>query len=166
MYYNVWIGCSTVFLDWYKDNKDEYPQLQKVHDVAVVQRLFREFTAGGKTYKLFSLYLNNSQAAQDLFDKLQTNFPQDFAIVGVWHMDGRQAGTQWELDGEGVPTGNVTGTPAYPIHAQAYRFMPDIVEYDENGDVVSTTPASSNADLRDINILQADFGMQAPRRFS
>jgi len=39
--------------------------------------------------------------------------------------------------------------------------MPDIVEYDENGDEISRTPASSNADLMDINLL----GGQVTRDF-
>ena len=77
-------------------------------------------------------------------------------------MDGRQAGTQWELDEEGERTGNVTGTPIYPIPAQAWRIMPPVNVYDENGDLVSSTPATSNADLRDINLLAG----QAPRRFA
>jgi len=39
--------------------------------------------------------------------------------------------------------------------------MPDVVAYDENGDVVSATPATSTADLRDINIVMG----QAQRIF-
>ena len=150
--YNVWVGCSTDFLDIYKDNKDEYKQLQMVHDWNVVGGLFKTFTAGGKTYKLFSLYLDDGKSAKDLFDKLAANFPQDFAIVGVWKTDtGLQVGTSYDEEG------NIVGTPTYPIHAQAWRFMPDTYI----GDPPVAVPATSNSDLRDVNLVDD----QKPRMF-
>jgi hypothetical protein len=55
-----------------------------------------------------------------------------------------------------------TGNPIYPIPNNLYLFMPDIVEYDENGNEISRTPATSNDDLRDINLLVG----QEPRDFT
>lgn len=153
MKYNAWCGVSTDFLDWYKDNKDQYRQLEMMHDAEVVRGLFKTFTAGGKTYKLFSIYVDEAKDARDLFDKLQANYPQDFAIVGVWKTDtGLQGGTNYDEDGE-----TVIGTPSYPIHAQAWRFMPDTY----TGDPPVAVSATSNASLRDVNLLVG----QEQRRF-
>ena len=30
--------------------------------------------------------------------------------------------------------------------------MPDVIEYDEEGNEISRTPATSNADLKDVNV--------------
>jgi len=139
-----------------------YKVLTKMADTDTVQRLFKTVTAGGKTYTLFSLYLVGSAKVQDAIDEMTAKWPTHFIVVGAWHFDGRQVGTQWELDEEGEPTGGVTGTPVYPIPATAYRIMPDTVTYDENGDELTRVPASSNADLRDINL----WSGQTHRRFT
>ena len=36
---------------------------------------------------------------------------------------------------------------------EAYQIMPDIVTYDDYGNETSRTPATSNDDLRDINLI-------------
>ena len=173
---NLWIALSQQTLDEFKDYRqalrndttysgpmDQYTSnvLDKMSDQEVVANLFSTPTLGGKTYTLFSVYLPGTSQVQDAIDHLTTEWPDHFIVIGAWWLDGRQAGTQWELDVDGERTGNTTGTPAYPIPTQAYRIMPPVIVYDENGDVVSTTPASSNADLRDINLLSG----QEPRRF-
>jgi len=173
-YLNCWIAISAQGLEEYKDRRDNpdtysgpmtsktYKTLDRMADGRRVQGMFETPTVGGKTYTLFSLYLRGGAAVADAVDDLTDKWPTHFIVVGAWHMDGRQVGTQWELDQDGVPTGNVTGNPLYPVHNQAWRFMPPIRVYDENGDLVSSTPATSNADLRDINVLQG----QASRRFT
>ena len=139
-----------------------YKILTRMHDIDTVQGMFKTTTAGGKTYTLFSLYPAGTAKAQETIDDMTAKWPAHFIVVGAWHFDGRQAGTQWELDELGEPTGGVTGTPTYPIPNTAYRLMPDTVTYDENGDELTRVPASSNADLRDINL----WSGQTPRRFT
>lgn len=56
----------------------------------------------------------------------------------------------------------VEGDPLYPIHTQAYKLMPDTVTYDGGGVEIGRVPASSNSDLRDINLLAG----QSPRSFN
>jgi hypothetical protein len=60
------------------------------------------------------------------------------------------------------PSQGTTGDPVYPIPDDAYELMPDRVTYDEDGNETSRTPATSNDDLRDVNILAG----QAPRDFT
>jgi hypothetical protein len=68
--------------------------------------------------------------------------------LGSWWYDtGIQGGMQPPLIENDPPT----GTPFYPIPNNAYLFMPDL----------DGIPPTSNADLRDINLL---FG-QHPRDF-
>lgn len=160
MYFNVWLALSDTALTEYRVRKQaerdeveyngpmqdrEYKIFQSFQDEAVVQRLFKSPTIQGTTYNLFSIYVDrtDAQAAQDAITYLTDTYPTQIIVLGVWREDGTQVN-------------------AYPINANAWRVMPDVVEYDENGDVLSTTPATSNADLRDINLL---FGQQ-PRDFS
>ena len=174
---NLWLALSTQALDEFKTYRQDennysgpmtqriYRGLSKMQDFGTVQRLFSTPTIGGREYNLFSMYFNldreQASVVQDFLDELTTDWPNQFIIVGAWWWDGRQVGTQWELDQDGDRTGNTTGTPVYAIPTQAYRIMPDVVTYDENGNETSRTPASSNADLRDINLLSG----QSPRRF-
>lgn len=129
-------------------------------DGAVVRGMFNTPTIGGKTYHMISIYLEDGT---DALARLTAEWPSHFIVIGAWLLDGRQLGTEWELDVDGNRTGNTTGTPTFPVHAHAWRLMPDRVTYDPvTGDEVSRTPATSNADLRDINVLAG----QAPRRFT
>lgn len=177
---NLWIALSDQGLTEFRAKRqdpdgydgplddDTYEVLDKMADQEVVRGLFASPTIGGKTYNLFSVYLPGTARVAKAIDDLTTNWPNHFIVIGAWWFDGRQAGTEWEIDEDeqsetyGQRTGNVTGTPIYPIPAQAYRIMPPVNVYDENGDLVSSTPATSNADLRDINLLAS----QAPRRFT
>ena len=181
---NVWLAMSTQARDEFRARRqqgdefrarrqqgDEYSGpmddetyyvLDKMSDQEVVSGLFATPTLGGKTYITFSVYLPGEARVQKAIDDLTERWPGHFIVVGAWFMDGRQAGTQWELDEEGERTGNVTGTPIYPIPAQAYRIMPPVIVYGPDREVISSTAATSNADLRDINLLAS----QAPRRFT
>lgn len=173
-YINLWIALSSQGLNEYKDRRDNpetysgpmtektFKILDHMADGDQVQKMFKTPSIGGKVYNSFSLYLEGNAKVAEAVTDLTTEWPSHFIVVGAWHMDGRQVGTQWELDIDGNRTGNVTGDPLYPVHTQAWRIMPDVVVYDENGDEVSRTPASSNADLRDINVLQG----QELRRFT
>ena len=132
---------------------------RRMADRATVQRMFKTPTLGGKQWNIYSLYFEASKKARDAFDFLAANRANHFVIVGAWHWDGRQVGTQWELDQDGERTGNTTGTPLYPIHARLIDFMPDEPILDQNGDITGWNPASG---LSDINLIQG----QAPRRFT
>jgi len=183
-YANVWLGLSQQGLDAFKERRQDerddvvytgnmddttYAILSKMADLDVVQRMFPTYTAQGKTYHLFSLYLVGSQKVGDALDHLEAEWPGHFVVAGVWWTDGRQVGTQFvyedivdEYDNViGQEVVGITGTPLYPVHSKTYKFMPDIVTYDEAGDEVSRIVAQSNADLRDINL----WSGQTPRLF-
>jgi len=132
----------------------EYKIFKAMHDRVVVQNMFKIPTIGGNAYYAYSIYFKSNVAsvAKTELDYLATEYPSQFFILGAWMKDGRQAGIK--KDG--------AGTPIYPIHANAWRIMPDVIVHDEDGTVVSTTPATSNADLRDINLLAG----QEPRNFN
>ena len=137
--------------------KTEHRIFRRMADFVTVERLFKKPTIGGKKWHLFSLNFTATRNAKTALDWIAANRPGHFVIVGAWHWDGRQVGTQWEIvDDE--RTGNTIGTPTYPIHPQLLKFMPDIIERDEDGNVISTTPA---AVLTDVNLIQG----QDPRRF-
>jgi hypothetical protein len=59
-----------------------------------------------------------------------------------------------------LPSG-ITGTPIYPIRSDTWKLMPDVITVDPNTEAVTTTAATSNADLRDVNLAAG----QAPRMF-
>jgi hypothetical protein len=149
--------------DDYSGPMDEttYKVLTKMYDIDNVQSMFKTTTAGGKTYTLFSLYLVGSAKAKAAIDEMTAKWPGHFIVIGAWRWDGRQVGTQFTyqdiIDEDnnviGQEVTGVTGTPTYPIPNAAYKLMPDVVTYNENGDETSRTVASSNADLRDINLL-------------
>lgn len=168
---NIWLVMTTQAKDEYKARKssedysgpmddDTFAILDKIADGEVVRNLFKRPTLGGKQYHMFSVYLTGNNRAKEAIDYLTTKWSGHFIVCGAWWMDGRQVGTRFTYDEDGNVTG-VTGTPLYPIPAQAYRLMPDTVVYDDEGNEVSRTPASSNSDLQDVNLLQG----QSPRRF-
>ena len=179
-YANLWLALSSQALTEFRNRRTQgdsytgpmddetYRILDKMSDQEVVKGMFKSPTIGGKTYNLFSVYLEGTAKAARAIEKLTTDWPTHFFVIGAWWMDGRQIGTEWEIDEDelsetyGQRTGNVTGTPVYPIPAAAWRIMPDVVTYDSEGNEASRIPATSNADLRDINVLQG----QQPRRFT
>lgn len=125
-------------------------------DGVTVQQLFSNVQKNGKTFLVFSVYVREDQLDDATMSELYTNFADDFEILGAWTPGGNQFGTSYDENGE------LVGDAAYPIPADAYLIMHDAVTYDENGNETSRIPASSNADLRDINLLAG----QAPRQFT
>lgn len=173
---NVWFAISQQGLDAFKARRtaerngtvysgpmddDTFEVLSKMHDQDVVAGMFKKPTIGGKVYSTFSVYLPGTARVQKAINDLTTKWPGHFIVVGAWWLDGRQAGTQFTYDEDGNVT-VVTGTPAYPIPANAWRIMPDQYTYNPDGTVATTVPATSNAQLRDINLLSG----QSPRRFT
>ena len=156
---NVWIAMSQQALNEYKDarllKKDytgpmdalTFDTLHRMADTDNVQAMFKRVPADGKEYTLFSLYLPASAEAKTRIDHIAEQWLGHFIVIGAWNWDG----TQVEIAGQIV----------YPVHAQAWRLMPDVIEYDVGGNETSRTAATSNSDLRDINLLQG----QSPRDF-
>ena len=176
---NAWLSANQDVLDEYRNRKqiedaggtytypDDGPMDDETYrifgeskgDDAVVERLFKPVVNGPDTFKLFS-YNTTDTGFKDDIDYLELTWGNDVQCQASWWYDsGIQGGMQPPVDPDTDPT--PTGTPFYPIRNNLFLFMPDIVEYDENGDEISRTPASSNADLRDINLL----GGQVTRDF-
>ena len=133
-----------------------------MQDRANRQKLFRIDEISTRSWTLWSLYFDFDkdimQKIQAELDDLTTNFPNHVKIVGAWHWDGRQAGTQFVRDAEGNITGT-SGSPTYPLHARLIQFMPDDVTYDENGNETSRTRPTVPSD---VNLAMG----QSPRRFT
>ena len=171
---DLWIAFSQQAIDEFIDRRSDpdaytgpmdnktFKIMSRMADMENRQRLFNKVDAAGKTYTLFSLVIEGQLSqAQDAIDHITTEWPTHFIVVGAWWFDtGLQVGTNYTYDGDGNITG-VTGSAVYPIPTQAYKVMPDEVTYDIDGNETSRTPASSNADLKDVNLILG----QAPRDF-
>ena len=175
---NIWIAFTSQALTAFKARRlaeqegDTYtgPMDEETYKIMSLmqssdnrQRLYKSPTIASKTYHLFSLDITgNLAAAKDAIDLVTDRWPDHIIMIGAWWFDtGLQAGTSYTYDEEGEVTG-ITGTPAYPIHSAAWRLMPDVITYNADGTVDTVTPATSNADLRDINLVAG----QAPRIFT
>ena len=100
----------------------------------------------GEDWFLFPIYLPETQI-DDVIDWLAANKGSKTKVLGVWEYDtGIQYGTEIEPE-----TGEVVGDPTYPINARTLEFMPDIVERDQDGNIIGTTPAT---ELTDVNLMQ------------
>ena len=190
MLVNIWIALTTAAknavntrLNWddeqgeYSGNVSdtEYKIFRRFQQHNVRQRMFRPATIGGKTWHVYLLDFNLSGSKagrlQDALDFLEANRAGKFLVVGAWHWDGRQVGTQWEVvDGERVQENigteeepewrdATTGTPMYPLPStnNLLKIMPTIKTWDEQGNMTETAPT----ELTDVNLIQG----QAPRRF-
>ena len=151
--WNIWIGVSTDMqpelvgvVRGHAQNDDgsyipepavEFPALNNmaaatieffsnVFDADATSKLFKGYTTGGKTYKVWSVYaLKPDDAAQvrsDL-DAMAATYAQDFKLLGFWRTsDGVPLGVDY--DDSDPPL--LVGTAAYPTPAWAVNFMPDV----------------------------------------
>ncbi len=160
-------------------------------DRATVQRLFR-VDADTQDWTPWNVYFNESrnvlQKVQNELTQLAIDYPNHIRIVGAWHFDSRQVGTQFvfadvtrdvdiddpdfvQPDPENpIPVPQITiqvtnseivgtsGTPTHPLHARVLELMPDILIRDADGNVISTARPTT---LSDVNLLQG----QQERRF-
>ena len=174
---NIWIALTETAKNILRpllDDEDYAGQhlqavifFREMREYAQVERMFKTPTFNSSVWHLFSLTFNDlsgqaSQKVQDGLVHMEANYPNQFEVVGVWKWDGLQAGTQWELDIDGRRTGNVIGTPTYPIHPQTLQFMPDVwdgVPYDPLTETPNYIPATV---LTDVNLIQG----QTERRFT
>lgn len=184
---NCWLSTPQVFLDEYRAMNQaltaEPPEIytgpmdmrtyEIVRDTVqdpsgAVERQYNSVTEGPEQpYKMFSMWQEGEQQVKQDIDYLLALTWTTLRALGSWWNDtGIQGGMQPAVivdpDNPPDPPDPPTGTPFYPIPNNAYLFMPDVVVYDEDGNEVSRTPATSNADLRDINLLQG----QVPRDFT
>jgi len=170
---NLWIALSSAAktavnarLNWNEENNGVYSGpvgdkeariFRAMADMTIVQNMFRVGGFGGTTWTLYSVYPESSMIAKRAVDWLAANRTNVFKVVGAWHWDGRQIGTDWEVV-EGERTGVITGTPTYRIPtAQLLKIMPTIKVYAEDGSHTETEPT----ELSDINLLLG----QSPRVF-
>ena len=154
---------------------------ETLNDAENRSRLYNPVVDGSVTYKMFIMTFNDDlQTVEADLLYLDSYWGNNFIVQGAWWFDGEpasawedpdhvwagtalQIGMQYDYNTDEPPliTG-IAGTPKEPLRNNLFLFMPDIVVYDENGDVVSVTPPTSNADLRDINLLLG----QTPRNFA
>ena len=138
-----------------------YAILQTMQSPDAVQSQYKVKGSGPGAFILYSTYYESEEAAIFAVDWMEANWPGPQVIPqGAWYLDtGLQMGVSY-VDPED-PSQGTTGDPVYPIPSDAYEIMPDTVVYDEDGNEISRTPATSNADLRNVNILSG----QKPREF-
>lgn len=161
--HNVWVSMSQVFKNelWpfvrqgtpavtFPDINGLQPEtvefFNAIYDEGTVEKLFKEWNAAGRTYKLWSFYANKPAdvpTVKDDLDMLIASYPQDFAVLGAWNYG----------------TGNEVGNPIwYPLPPQTIQFMPDIIVDNTDPENPVFGPAT---DLTDVNLLLG----QAPRSF-
>jgi len=145
-----------------------YAILQSAADPITVQGMYETKTGqGNQPFTLFNMNFETEQEAIDAVEWLDSEWPgKQYETQGMWdRASGLQMGQSYDYgpDPEDpLDPPNIVGAPAYPLLSDTYEVMPPVNSYDDNGDLVSSTPATSNADLRDINLLSG----QVPRRFT
>ena len=151
---NCWLSVSQSTIDEYRQRKqdeaNDIPYTGPMDDESY--RIFKENTQDGTVIgqygrigapgpdqlRLYSMY-GEASLKSDI-DYLIATW-DDIDAQGSWWLDtGTQGGMQEPIDPEVDPT--PTGTPFYPIRNNLWMFMPE-----DDG-------ATSNADLRDVNVLQ------------
>ena len=177
MIINVWLGVRddaqaliVERLKWDDESQGEYAGavpdrvlrfFQLMADWQIVQDIFRTDTDASRAWYLWNVSFDKPKDAmikvKAELDWLLDTYTNQTRIGAAWHWDGRQVGTQFTYDENGVITGT-TGTPVYPLHARLIEFMPDIVTYDDDGNETSRTRPTV---LSDVNL---GLG-QTPRQF-
>jgi hypothetical protein len=114
----------------------------RMFDRAVVERLFRVATIGGRQYTLWNLYFtergNILQLVQDELDQLALDYPNQFIIAGAWIWDDntlacRQVGTQLDIQQRTYQAPTRQENPNYQPDDQLPNFDPEeFIFVDEN----------------------------------
>lgn len=167
--HNMWLSMSQAFKNelWpYVNNGVEpvqFPEIanisqqtvdffKNIHDEGALERLFKEWNAAGRTYKMWSFYANKPEDVGPIktdLDMLSAAYDQDISVMGAWNY------------GSGSEVGNPTW---YPIPSQTINFMPDVMT--DPGDPEADPPVPPTyepaTEPTDTNLL---YG-QAPRDFS
>jgi hypothetical protein len=131
-----------------------YAILSTLIDIKSVQSMYKTKTVNGNNpFTLFNMNFKDETVAIEQMDYLEATWPgNQIEIEGAWNWNGLQMGLSYTYDPETGDVTGVEGTPYYPLNSTTYTLMPDI----------EGVPASSNADLRDINLVAG----QSPRIFA
>ena len=122
-----------------------------IYDEGAVERLYKQWDAAGRQYKLWSMYAEKPEGLQQIradLDMLIASYPQDFAVLGAWNYE------------TGQEVGEAQGDIWYPLPNQTLNFMPDIIISDNGEDNPPTMGPAT--ELTDVLMM---FG-QANRSFS
>jgi hypothetical protein len=146
---SLWIVANQSIETGYQSrtlNETTLAILDTAYDAKNVQPLYEN--PAGPLF-LFNLNLNTAEETEIAIAYLLATYPAgEIATQGAWHYD---TGVQLGQDYNNSNPPQLVGTPTYPIPANAWETMPPL----------DGVPATSNADLRDINLLSG----QAPRIF-
>lgn len=155
MIINVWLEIRDTF-EWPAEDPADDNELQaknretlaKCADIAVIPGLFKTRTQGPRSWQIYSLQyiVQTIKELEVEIERFKSENSGDTGVMGAWYYD----------DGEQVKDDNV---PLYPIPGSLMNYMPDIVEWDEDGNEISRESAT---ELTDVNLLQG----QTPRRFN
>jgi hypothetical protein len=163
---NAWLAVEQAVLDDYTARKQseeaeppgDYESImddttydimrRTVQAAETVDRTFKPVPAGPKTYKLFSFYMRGTTEVKQEIDYLIDN--NDITAIGSWWFD---TGIQGGMQPGATPEDPPTGTPFYDIPNNAWMFMPDILVYDEDGNLIDTIVAEDNTDLHDTHLM-------------
>lgn len=126
-----------------------------IYDEGALDRLFVQWDAAGRNYKMWSFYADKPSEGTQIIkadlDMLMNSYPQDFSMMGAWNCS------------SGTEVGAGAGLEWYPVPHQVVNFMPDIMT--DPGDPEADPPIpptfETSTEPRDINLL---FG-QTPRNF-
>ena len=164
--FNSWVSMSQVFKNelwpFIKDGTPAvtFPDINNidpatveffntVYDEGAVDRLYKQWNAAGREYKLWSIYStkpDNLSTIKGDLDMLIASYPQDFGVLGAWNY------------ATGQEVGAANPPIWYPIPPQTLNFMPDIVTDNTDPENPIYGPAT---ELRDVLLV---FG-QANRDF-
>lgn len=114
-----------------------------------VERLYKQWDAAGREYKLWSFYAEKPDDVPTIradWDMLIASYPQDFGVLGVWNYD------------TGQEVGEAQGDIWYPLPPQTINFMPDIITDATDPENPVYGPATELTDVIKV------FG-QTPRSF-
>ena len=150
-----------------------YAILNSFADSETVQSMYKVKGSGPNAFVIYAMNFDTLEQAVSDMEYLDATWPNpQVAIYGMWdHKTGLQVGVSYtyapivDPESDIVIGEEVTGTegaPTYPIPADCYMLMPDTIEYAEDGTELSRTPATSNADLEDKNLVSG----QHPRIFA
>lgn len=157
---NLWMG----FDDRAQSGANNSAVFRALGDPSVRDIFKHHNPSGPRSYELWSLYyeVETEQELRDIRNDLNAEFPGQVRTIGAFWWDGRQVGTEWELDENGERVFHIeiddegqeeiiwhtTGQSIFPLHTSILEYMPDI----------DGSPAT---ELTDVNLGQG----QTPRIF-
>jgi len=141
---NVWIGLRDdaqaailTRLRWDEETQGPYtgPVTDRqhklfsyMHDRENTQRLFKQATFGGRVWTVWSVYFdlpgNILQLVKAELDQMLVDYPTQFVVMGAWHWEGNQVGTEHVYSTRIV-------TKTWSILNPDYQPDPDLPAFDD-----------------------------------